>query len=167
MDFIEQLPLSNGYSSILVVVDRLTKYSLFIPTHDTIMSTELVGLFLTHIFSKHGMPSHLTSDHGPEFISHFFQSLGKLLHMKLHFMSGYHPEGNRQTECVNQIVEKYLRAYTNYQQDNWAMLLPLAKFAYNNAPSKTTGLSPFFANKGYHPTLATVPDAPVMSADAQ
>ena len=167
MDFIKQLPLSNGYSSILVVMDRLTKYSLFIPTHDTVTSAELAGLFLTHVFSKHGAPSHLTSDRGPEFISHFFQSLGKLLQMKLHFTSGYHPEGDGQTERVNQIVEQYLRAYTNYQQDNWATLLPLTEFAYNNAPSETTGLSPFFANKGYHPTLATAPDAPALSADAQ
>src|SRR5258708_23839940 len=41
----------------------------------------------------------------------------------------------------------------NYQPDNWALLLPLAEFTYNNAASTTTGISPFFANKGYHPRL--------------
>jgi hypothetical protein len=46
--------------------------------------------------------------------------------------------------------------YCNYQQDNWADLLPLAEFAYNNAPSKSTGVSPYFANKGYNPTTVTV-----------
>ena len=51
---------------------------------------ELAQLFLTHIFSKHGTLSHVTSDWGSEFISHFFQSLSKLLWMELHFMSGYH-----------------------------------------------------------------------------
>ena len=56
-----------------------------------------------------------------------------LLQMELHFMSGHHPEGDRQTEQVNQVLEQYLRAYTNYQQDNWSTWLPLAELAYNNA----------------------------------
>jgi len=47
--------------------------------------------------------------------------------------------------------------YCNYQQDNWSDLLPLAEFAYNNAPSTTTGVSLFFANKGYHPNLTVHP----------
>jgi len=70
--------------------------------------------------------------------------------MRLHFTSGYHPEGDGQTECTNQTLEQYLRVYCNYQQDNWSKLLPLVEFAYNNAPSATTGVSPFFSNKGYH-----------------
>jgi hypothetical protein len=76
--------------------------------------------------------------------------------MKLHFTLGYYPEGNRQTERVNQTLEQYLQMYCNYQQDNWVDLLPLAEFAYNNAPSKSTGVSLFFANKGYNPTTVTV-----------
>src|SRR5260370_28860708 len=127
MDFIKHLPLSDGFSAILVVVDHLTKQSLFIPTHDTINCPQLAQLFLTHIFLKHRVPSHVTSDWGTEFVSHFFHLLGKLLQMELHFTSGYHPEGDSQTECINQVLEQYLRAYTNYQQDNWATLLPLAE----------------------------------------
>src|SRR5258707_13692782 len=69
MDFIEQLPASEGHTAILVIVDRLTKQSLFIPTHDSIDSLELAQLFLTHVFLKHGTPSHVTSDRGSEFIS--------------------------------------------------------------------------------------------------
>ncbi len=55
----------------------------------------------------------------------------------------------------------------NYQQDNWALLLPLAEFIYNNAASATTGISPFFANKGYHLRLMTNPLAPSLSSEAQ
>jgi hypothetical protein len=69
--------------------------------------------------------------------------------MKLHFTSGYNPQADGQTERTNQTLEQYLRAYTNYQQDNWDELLPIVEFAYN-APSATTGITPFFANKGYH-----------------
>jgi len=70
--------------------------------------------------------------------------------MQLHFTSDYHPEGDEQTERMNQTFEQYLHIYCNYQQDNWSELLPLTKFAYNNALSATTSVSPFFANKGYH-----------------
>ncbi len=55
----------------------------------------------------------------------------------------------------------------NYQQDNWAPLLPLAEFTYNNAMSATTGVSPFFVNKGYHPRLLTNLLAPSSSSEAQ
>ena len=50
-------------------------------------------------------------------------------------------------------MEQYLRAYANYEQDNWVELLPLAQFAYNNAVHASTRVSPFYANYGYHPTL--------------
>ena len=153
MDFIEQLPSSDGYTDILVVIDRLTKQAIFIPTHNTINAPELSKLFVAHVFSKHGVPSHVTSDRGSEFVSRFFKSLGTALDMNLHFTSGYHPEADGQTERTNQTLEQYLRIFCNYQQSNWAELLPLAEFAFNNAPSATTGISPFFANKGYHPKL--------------
>ena len=167
MDFIDQLPSSHGFTSILVIVDRLSKQGIFIPTHDTITSQELAQLFVLHVFSKHGVPSHVTSDRGSEFVSHFFRSLGTALDMKLHFTSGYHPEGDGQTERTNQTLEQYLRVYCNYQQDNWSELLPLAEFAYNNAPSATTGISPFFANKGYHPNITVHPERDLASAKAR
>jgi len=166
LDFIEQLPSSTGFTAILVVVDRLSKQAIFIPTHDTITSPELTKLFLLHVFSKHGVPTHVTSDHGTEFVSHFFQSLGKALDMCLHFTSSYHPEGNGQTERSNQTLKQYLCIYCNYQQDNWADLLPLVEFAYNNTPSATTGVSPFFANKGYHPNISVYPQCDMTSTRA-
>ena len=73
--------------------------------------------------------------------------------MNLHFTSGYHLQGDGQTERVNQTLEQYLSTHCNYQQDNWSTLFLLAKFAYNNTPNETTGVSPFFAHKGYHPNL--------------
>src|SRR3979490_553844 len=166
MDFIEQLPPSLGFTSILVIVCRLTKQSIFIPTVDTITSAELAKLFVLHVFSKHGVPSHVTSDRGSEFVSHFFRSLGKALDMRLHFTLGYHPKGDGQTEHVNQTLEQYLRVYCNYQQDNWSELLPLAEFTYNNAPNATTGISPFFANKGQHLNLTVHPERDLASSQA-
>ena len=160
MDFIEQLPKLSGYTAILVVVDCLTKQAIFITLAD------LTKLFVLHVFSKHGVLSHVMSNWGSKFVSHFFRSLRKALDMRLHFTSGYHPEGNGQMEQTNQTLEQYLRVYSNYQQDNWLDLLPLAEFAYNNAPSMTTGIFPFFANKGYHLNISVHPERELASGKA-
>ena len=167
MDFIEKLPSSSGFDTILVIVNWLTKQAIFIPAHNTITSTDLARLFVLHMFSKHGVSSHVTSDRGSEFVSNFFQSLGTALDMRLHFTSGYHPESDGQTERMNQTLEQYLCVYCNYQQDNWSELLPLMEFAYNNALSATTGVSPFFANKGYHPNITVHPECDIASSRAR
>ena len=69
MDIIEQLPLSNGYTAILVVVDRFSKESVLIPTTDSVTAQDIAGTFVSHVFSKHGIPLHVSSDPGSEFTS--------------------------------------------------------------------------------------------------
>ena len=118
MDFIEKLPLFSGFDTILIIVNQLTKQTIFIPTHDIITSVDLAYLFILHVFSKHGIPSYVTSNRSSEFISNFFYSLSTTLDMQLHFTLDYHPKGNGQTKCTNQTLEQYLCVYCNYQQDN-------------------------------------------------
>ena len=157
MDFIEQLPDSDGHTAILVVVDRLSKQGIFIPTVNKITAQQLANLFILHVFSKHRVLSHVTCDQGSEFISCFFHSLGQALDMKIHFTSGYHPEGNGQTKRLNQTLEQYLQIFCNYHQDNWSSLLPLGEFAYNNAPAASTGVAPFSPTKVITPiSLSTL-----------
>jgi hypothetical protein len=162
-DFIEQLPPSNGHTAILNIVDRASKQLISVPTHDKVDAPEIAKLFLTHVFTKHGVLLHVTCDRGSEFTSSFFRSLGTLLNIKLHFTSGYNLQADGQSERANQTLEQYLRHYCSYQQDNWSELLPLAGFAYNNSPNASTGVSPFFTNKGYHPVLDIHPKRDVAS----
>jgi hypothetical protein len=65
----------------------------------------------------------------------------------------HQPEGDGQTERMNAVLEQHLYAYVSYMQDDWSDWLLLAEFAANSMFSKTTGLSPFFANYGFHPRL--------------
>jgi len=88
-----------------------------------------------------------------EFVSKFFRSLADALDIKLHFTSGYHLEADGQTERTNQTLKQFLKIYCNYQQSDWLQLLSVAKFVYNNTPSSTTSISPFYANKGYYPRM--------------
>src|SRR6266481_3758281 len=153
MDFIEGLPLSDGHDTILVIMCHLTKMALFIPTFQDIDAEDLAMLFLVHVFSKHGTPSNIISDHGKHFISWFWRSLCQLLNIKANLSTAYHPEMDGQTERVNQILEQYLRVYINYQQDDWVHLLPLAEFTYNNMTHSAMNVTPLPTNKGFHPKL--------------
>ena len=132
-------------------------------TVDTITLHDLAKLFMIYIFSKYGVLSYITSDHGTEFVSNFFRYLKMILNIKLHFTFGYHPKEDSQTEHTNQMLEWYLHIYCNYQQDNWLDLLLFTEFAYNNAPSATTGMLLFFADKEYHPNITIYPERNIAS----
>jgi len=101
MDFIEQLLESEGYTDILIVIDRLTKQAVFVPTRRTINAKELSKVFIYEVFLKHGTPIHVTSDRSSEFVSKFFRALANALNIKLHFTLGYYPEVDSQTECMS------------------------------------------------------------------
>jgi len=72
MDFIEHLPPSSGFTSILVIIEQLTKQGIFILTYNTITSAQLAELFVLHVFSKHGVSGNVMSDQGSKFVLHFF-----------------------------------------------------------------------------------------------
>ncbi|SOV09218.1 uncharacterized protein UDID_18291 [Ustilago sp. UG-2017a] len=154
MDLIEQLPPSSDFTAILVVVDRLTKMAIFVPTTNELDAPKLAKLFLCHVYSKHGLPTSIVSDRGSEFTSHFWRSLSTLLGIENHFSSAYHPQSDGQTERINQVLEQFLHGYSNHLQTDWSDLLPLAEFSYNNAEHASTQLTPFFANYGYHPRFS-------------
>jgi hypothetical protein len=125
----------------------------FVPCSTTVDAKELANLFVTNIFRLHGLPDSIISDRGPQFASQFWKYLCNSLHIEPRLSTAFHPETDGHTKRTNSVMEQYLRAYVNYQQDNWAQYLPLAEFTANNHVSETTGLSPFFANYGMHPKL--------------
>ena len=153
MDFITDLPISEGHTAILVVVDRLTKMSHFIPLAQLPTAEQTAESVVRNVFKLHGLPKTIISDRGPQFASKFWQRFMELLGVKVKLSTAFHPETDGQTERVNQTLEQYLRCFVNYQQDNWAALLPLAEFTYNNTLHASTRHSPFFANYGRHPSF--------------
>ena len=156
MDHIEQLPLSRGHDSILVVVDRFSKMAIFIATTVTATSKDLAGEFLRFVASKHGCPQDIVSDRGSKFVSKFWRAVTERLGIKRNLSTAYHPQSDGQTERVNQTLEQYIRMYCAYQQDDWYDWLPLAEIAYNNSKHSASGQSPFFINYGFHPSFDLV-----------
>ncbi len=160
LDFITDLPLVNSFDSVLVVVDRFTKMSHFIPCNKSITGEQTAKLFLDNIVRLHGLPDDIVSDRGPQFVSKFWHRLLTLLNIKRNLSSAFHPQSDGQTERVNQVLEQYLRCFIDDQQLEWVNLLPQAEFAYNNTVHASTGVSPFYANTYRHPRfqLATLPE---------
>jgi transposase InsO family protein len=154
MDFITHLPrTTGGYDSILVVVCRLSKQALFIPTRSTITAPETATLYFKHIFRLHGLPISIVSDRDPRFTSRFWKELFRLLGTKLAMSTAYHPQTDGQTERTNRTLEQMLRIVVNYRQDDWDNYLSAIEFAYNNTVSATTKQTPFFLTSGQHPII--------------
>lgn len=156
-DFIGELPLSNGFNAISVWVCRLTKMAHFVPCRTSTTASDLATIFKENIFRLHGLPDDIISDRGPQFISRFWSALCKSLSITPKLSTAFHPQTDGQTERTNQTLEQYLRNYLTYEQSNWADLLPLAEFAHNNSSSKSTKVTPFFANYGLHPRANSLP----------
>ncbi|MBW0510946.1 hypothetical protein O181_050661 [Austropuccinia psidii MF-1] len=156
MDFITQLPLSNNFYSMLVVVDRFSKMEIFIPAYGTITALDPAQIFISHVFSKHGLAVSIVSDRGSLFVSSFWTQLCPQLKISRDLSTAFHPETDGGTERVNQILEQYLCMYVSYHQDDWHTWLPLAEFAYNNSGHSSTKQSPFFTIYGRNPSFDSI-----------
>uniref|UniRef100_A0A453QLK2 Integrase catalytic domain-containing protein n=1 Tax=Aegilops tauschii subsp. strangulata TaxID=200361 RepID=A0A453QLK2_AEGTS len=113
LDFVEGLPTSKGFNSILVVVDKLTRYAHFIPLRHPFSSLQVAKAYMDNVFKLHGPPDAMVSDCDRIFTSKIWQELCKLAHITLNISSARHPQTDGTTERVNQCMELYLRCFVH------------------------------------------------------
>lgn len=133
LDFVEGLPKSHGFDTVLVVVDRFTKYSHFIPLTHPYTAKIVARVFLDNVFKLHGLPASIVSDRDRIFTGLFWRELMQLLGTQLLFSSAYHPQTDGQSERVNQCMENYLKCMCFLVPKQWAKWLALAEFWYNSS----------------------------------
>lgn len=122
------------------------------------MGTEdLLEALHRRVFSCYGLPKSLVNDQGGQMISKLWQRICKRYGIKSKPSSAHHPETDGQTENASKVMKNYLRAYVRYAQDDWVDFLPDAEFAANNHENASTGMTPFFAELGYHPRSGVEP----------
>ena len=161
MDFITGLPLSESFNCICTVICRLSKERHYVPCHwgdEGTSSEEVVWILLWNVYRLHGLPCSITSDRDPRFISTLWKSLCKRLKIKANLSTAFHPQTDGQTERANQDIERGLRTYCNYMQDDWAKWIPMMEFSDNNNTASATSMTPFYFNKGFHPRMSFDPD---------
>jgi len=112
MDFIMGLPVVHGYSVILVVVDRLSKFAYFIPLPPDFTTPKVVEVFIKQVVSIHGLPQSIVSDRKKKFTNKFWEQCCKGLGIRLARSYAYHPESDDQTKVLNRCLEMYLCCYT-------------------------------------------------------
>lgn len=151
MDFITGLPKVDGMRSIMVVVDRFSKYAVFIPAPHECNAEVAADLFYKFVVKYFGVPEDIVSDRDTRFTGRFWTVLFNLMGSELKFSTANHPQTDGQTERVNALLEEYLRHYVTASQKNWVGLLDSAQFCYNLHKTSATGLSPFELATGQQP----------------
>nr|GFA14667.1 putative reverse transcriptase domain-containing protein [Tanacetum cinerariifolium] len=149
MGFVTKLPrTSKGHDTIWVIVDRLTKFTHFIPTRETESMNTLTWLYIKEIISRHGVPISIISDRNSHFTSRFWQSLQNDLGTQLDMSTSYHPKTDGQSERTIQTLEDMLRACAIDFGKGWEKHLPLVEFSYNNSYHASIKAAPFEALYG-------------------
>ena len=157
MDFIEGLPKSNGYSAILVVVDRFTKFAHFILLKHPCTAASIDQIFWDNVVKLHSYPISIVSGRDKIFTSAFWKELFKRNGTQLNLSTSYHPQSDGQTERVNQCVSKCFCVVLSVIPNKWAYWLPQAKFWYNTKYHTALGSTPFMALYDTEPNILMVP----------
>ncbi|GJS17112.1 putative reverse transcriptase domain-containing protein [Tanacetum coccineum] len=149
MDFVTKLPkTSQGYDTIWVIVDRLTKSAIFTPMRETDPMDKLARIYLKEVVTRHGVPVSIICDRDPRFASNFWRSLQNALGTNLDMSTAYHPQTDGQSERTIQTLEDMLRACVIDFGKGWVNHLPLVEFSYNNSYHASIKAAPFEALYG-------------------
>ena len=151
MDFITELPESNSFDAILVVIDKLTKYGIFIPVHTNDTAPDTARVIYREIIAHYGIPREIVSDRDRVWSGQFWKEVCSYMNIKRLLSTAYHPQTDGQTENLNQTLEIALRAYINEGLNNWAQLLAGFTLSYNNTVHSSTGFTPAFLLRGFNP----------------
>jgi len=119
VDFITKLPLAQGYDTILVVVDQLTKIVHFIPTTERTSAKGLARLFRDNVWKLHGLPKSIILDRGLQFVAGLIRELNKMLGIESKMFTVFYPQIDGQTKRVNQELKQYLRMLIDHRQEQW------------------------------------------------
>jgi len=105
VDFIMKLPLAQGYDSILVVCDRMTKMVYFVPTMKRTLAEGVARLFQNNVWKLHGLSESIIMDKGAQFAAEIMKELNRMLEIDTKLSMAYHPQMDGQTERMNQDLE--------------------------------------------------------------
>uniref|UniRef100_A0A8C2EGQ3 Gypsy retrotransposon integrase-like protein 1 n=1 Tax=Cyprinus carpio TaxID=7962 RepID=A0A8C2EGQ3_CYPCA len=153
VNFVTDLPQSQGFTTILSVIDRFSKSCHFIPLSGLPTALQTAEALLNHVFRLFGLPEDIVTYRGPQFTSRVWRELCSKLNINVSLTSGYHPQASGQVERLNQDLTRFLRIYCHQNQQEWSRYLVWAEYAQNSLVKPATGLTPFQCVLGFQPPL--------------
>ena len=147
-DLVTDLPESEGCTTVVVFVDRLTKRVHFAPCTKEVTASDYAKVFVDTVFRHHGLPEVIISDWDPRFTNKFWITLFELLRTDLRLNTAFHPQTDRQSKVMIRTLENFLQPYVERNPTSWMRQLPLAEFTANNAVNASTGYTPFYFEAG-------------------
>jgi len=166
MDFVGELPESEGFNAILVITDQFTKVQHYIPAKTTCTASDIAAIYINEIWRLYGLLKYITSDHRPQFALKLLKKINKNLGINLCLSTAYHPQTDGLAERAVQTLKQYLRIYCHDRQYRWRTWLPLAKFAYNTTTISTHKYSPCRSLYGFDPHTIHLSDDHEFSSPA-
>lgn len=139
VDLVGPLPPSNGFTHLLTVVDRVTRWPEAIPLAST-KTKDVADAFLSGWITRYGLPSDVSSDRGPQFTSQLWEDLSNLLGTKLHRTTAYHPQANGLVERFHRSMKASLKA--RCQSPSWTSDLHWVMLGLRTMPKEDLGTSP-------------------------
>ncbi|KAL0179864.1 hypothetical protein M9458_025306 [Cirrhinus mrigala] len=143
IDFVTDLPPSQGFTTILVIIDRFSKSCRLIPLKGLPTAMETALALFNHVFRVYGLPEDIV----------IWKAFCKQLDINVSLTSGYHPQSNGQVERLNQEIRRYLRSYCSREQHRWSEFLPWAEYAQNSLTHSSKGLTLFQCVLGFQPPM--------------
>jgi hypothetical protein len=153
MDFVEPdvVCQRTRCDFILVIVDRLSKMARFIATKKASSGQEVARLVCDGWVRQFGVPERIITDRDPRWTSAWSRAFWEALGTTTSFSTAFHPQTDGQTEAVNKVLGRMLRALPEEQRRSWGTALWLCEMAYNNSRHASTRYSPFYLTYGTHP----------------
>ena len=144
--FVTDVIYETAYDSILVIVDKLTKYVVMISCNEAMNSIIFSKILIKKIISKFDCSTNIISDRDRKFVSNFWFDFLKALRTIKRMSTAFHSEFDEQIERTNQTLEQYLRMYIDNKEEHWARLLSTAMMTYNDTKSEATDYTSYFVN---------------------
>ena len=150
IDLVGPLPIDDGYSYLLTMIDRKTRWFEVIPLKS--ISAPIVAKFIiSEWFSRYGLPRCIITDRGAQFESQLFSHLTESLGIKHLRSTSYHPQTNGLLERFHRTLKQSLRILS--MESSWTKALPYVLLGWRNTPTRTTESSPSQLLFGMNTTL--------------